>query len=97
MSMADPPRDMKIKPHVAVVSPYWAQEILANPKSAPEEIERAHAATTEIPCPTHELQAAAQDVIAWENEYRTINHSGKYPPHPFVRLAIALANAKLKS
>lgn len=35
-----------------------------------------------------ELEHAALDVIEWENEYRTLNNLGKYPPSPFVRLAI---------
>jgi hypothetical protein len=37
------------------------------------------------------LRAAAQAVIEWENDYRTLNNLGKYPPHVFVELAAALA------
>jgi hypothetical protein len=39
-----------------------------------------------------ELREAAQAVIDWEREYRTLNHLGNHPPSPFTRLKIALAN-----
>ena len=45
------------------------------------------------PASSESLREAAQAVIEWENEYRTLNHLGRNPPSPFVRLAIALASA----
>jgi hypothetical protein len=38
------------------------------------------------------LREAAQGVIDWEQEYRTLNHLGKNPPHAFALLAVALAS-----
>jgi hypothetical protein len=38
-----------------------------------------------------ELFDAIQKVVAWEEEYRTLNHLGKVPPHPFIRLALLAA------
>lgn len=61
-----------------------------NPPGAAPEPQQVRAALDE-------LREAAQEVIEWENEYRTINHLGKYPPSPFVRLAIALASRAAES
>jgi hypothetical protein len=44
--------------------------------------------------PAGELLEAAQDVIAWEESYRTLNHLGKLPPQPFRRLLAALGREK---
>ena len=44
--------------------------------------------------PAGELREAAQDVIAWEESYRTLNHLGKLPPQPFRRLLAALGREK---
>lgn len=43
--------------HVAVVSPTWAQEILADPNASSADIKRAHAATMKIPDPNHDTPA----------------------------------------
>ena len=36
--------------HVAVITPPEAQAVLADPKATPEQIEKAHEMTYEIPC-----------------------------------------------
>lgn len=42
---------------------------------------------------SNELREAAQAVIEWEQDYRTRNNLGKYPPSPFSQLATALAGS----
>jgi hypothetical protein len=52
-------------------------------------IKREEAMTKEAEL--RELMEAVKDVIEWEEDYRTLNHLGKYAPYAFNRLGIAAA------